>query len=332
MQDSMRFARAVVPASTANLGPGFDSLGMALPLFEGISMRAADQTRIQLYGGNLNGVAQDKSNLIYQTAQAVFDKAGVSLPELEIAIESDIPLASGLGSSAAAIIGALLAANELIGAPLSLDELFQMAAAMERHPDNVGTALFGGFVAAAWDGERAAAVRLTPPTALEVLAAIPALEQAADKTKKARGALPRQVPMTDAVFNVSHSSLLTAALASGELAVLRHALRDRLHQPYRLGMVPGMAEVLQGAQDYGALGAVLSGAGPTLLLFVDRREAQRKRLEDFVKKTMAPAKVDVSLQWMTPCSQGGSVVVREAAGMLEAPLTAVRREQSEVGV
>lgn len=329
MVEPGRFVRAVVPASTANLGPGFDSLGMALPLFAGVSMRAAERTRIRLHGEHLDGIPTDKSNLLYVTAQAVFAQAGVSVPELEIACESEIPLTRGLGSSAAAIVGALVAANGLIGSPLSADELFQMATAVERHPDNVGAALFGGFVAAAWDGERAQAVRFDPPADLEALLAIPAFELS---TKKARGALPQQVSMADAVFNVSHSSLLTAALAAGDLPALRHAMRDRLHQPYRAEMIPGMKDLLAEATEHGALGAALSGAGPTLLLLADRREAVRERLESFVKRTMEAAGVDIRLQWMTPCRQGAAVVAGESAGEMEAPLAAMRRERSEVRV
>lgn len=324
-----RIARAIVPASTANLGPGFDSLGMALPLFAGIGIGVSDQTSIHLYGDQLSGVAQDKSNLIYQTAQAVFAKAGVSLPELEISIESDIPLTRGLGSSAAAIVGALLAANGLIGNPLSLHELFQMATAMERHPDNVGAALFGGFVAAAWNGDRAEAVRIEPPADLEALVAIPSFELS---TKTARGALPSQVSMADAVFNLSHSSLLTAALATGKLEVLRHALRDRLHQPYRESMIPGMSEVLRGATDHGALGAVLSGAGPTILILVDKRDVRRDLLAAYVKDTMTNAGVNVSLQWLTPCSEGARLYMAESGDVSVAPLSAVRQERPEVNV
>ncbi len=329
MEEPARFVRAVVPASTANLGPGFDSLGMALPLFAGVAMRASERTRIHLHGKHLEGIPQDKTNLVYETAQAVFDKAGVSMPELEIAYESEIPLTRGLGSSAAAIVGALVAANGLIGSPLSVDELFQMASAMERHPDNVGAAMFGGFVAAAWDGERAEAVRLDPPADLEALVAIPDFELS---TKKARGALPQQVSMTDAVFNVSHSSLLTAALAAGDFAALRHAMRDRLHQPYRAELIPGMKEILSEAPDHGALGAVLSGAGPTLLMLADKRDAAHERLEHFVRRTMETAGVEVHLQWMTPCKQGAAIVTCESKGELEAPLTAAQRERSEVRV
>jgi homoserine kinase len=326
---STREVRVIVPASTANLGPGFDSLGMALPIFAGVSMKAAEQTRVCVYGEGLQGLPLDKTNLVYGVAQKVFDKVGMRIPELEIALESDIPLARGLGSSAAAIVGSLVAANELIGGALTTDELFQMAVAMENHPDNVGAALFGGFVAAAWDGNRAEAVRLEPPADLEVLVAIPLYEL---PTKQARGVLPKQVPMEDAVFNVSHSSLLTAALAAGRLDVLRHAMRDKLHQPYRASMIPGMEEVLRNAPDHGALGAVLSGAGPTLLMLAHAGDPQRAELESYVKQTMKAAGVEVETRWVKPCPHGVQVTVTETSGPPQPPLTAVRKEQPGVSV
>ncbi|WP_123041277.1 homoserine kinase [Cohnella candidum] len=322
-----RLARAIVPASTANLGPGFDSLGMALPLFGGISMKAAETTRITLFGDNLEGVSKDKSNLVYAVAQEVFRRAGVEVPELEIAIESEIPLTRGLGSSASAIVGALMAANALVGSPLSLDDLFQMATSMEKHPDNVGAALYGGFVAAAWDGERAEAVRMEPPADLDVLVAIPAFELS---TKKARNVLPQQVSMADAVFNVSHSSLLTAALATGNLSALRHAMRDRLHQPYRASMIPGMAQVLRDAPDHGAFGAVLSGAGPTLLMLADRRDANRGQLENYVKAVMSANGVEVSMRWFKPSAAGAVVSVEESGAELGAPLASTPGKLPEV--
>ncbi|XID93622.1 homoserine kinase [Paenibacillaceae bacterium WGS1546] len=293
-----------VPASTANLGPGFDSLGMALSLFAWISMAPAEQTRITLVGDRLEGVPLDKTNLVYEVAQAVFRKAGAELPELDIGIRSDIPLTRGLGSSASAIVGALAAANALIGEPLSEDELFRMATAFERHPDNVGASLFGGVVVAAWDGERAEYVRFDPPTGMEVLAAIPEFELS---TKKARNVLPSQVSLQDATFNVAHSSLLTAALATGRLDLLGHAMRDRLHQPYRAALVPGMETVLRDATAHGALGAVLSGAGPTLLLLARAEDARDGRLEAFVKEAMAAEGVSVHMRWLKPCSRGPHV-------------------------
>lgn len=297
-----------IPASTANLGPGFDSLGMALSMYAWIDLAPAERTVVTLYGDQLDGVSRDKSNLIYEVAQSVFARAGVELPELAIGIRSDIPLTRGLGSSASAIVGALVAANALIGEPLSRDELFQMATALERHPDNVGASIYGGIVAAAWDGQRAEAVRFDPPEALRFLAAIPDFELA---TKSARGVLPAQVAREDAVFNVTHSSLLTAALATGRLDVLRHALRDKLHQPYRAPLIPGMERVLREAPEHGALGAVLSGAGPTLLALAEA-DADPRRLEAFVREALAEAGVQADLRWLNPDLHGPTIRLLQA--------------------
>lgn len=290
-----------VPASTANLGPGFDSLGMALALFAWVSLAPAETTRVTLYGDNLDGVPLDKTNLVYEVAQAVFERAGVSIPELDITIRSDIPLTRGLGSSASAIVGALVAANALIGDPLSNGELFQMATALEKHPDNVGASLFGGIIVAAWDGTRAEHVRFDPPAGMAVLAAIPQFELS---TKKARNVLPDSLPLKDAVFNVTHSSLLTAALASGRLDLLRFAMRDRLHQPYRAALIPGMETILRDAGDHGALAAVLSGAGPTMLLLTKEDAADSDKLVGFVKRTMNDEGIDVVTNWLEPCLHG----------------------------
>lgn len=297
-----------VPASTANLGPGFDSLGMALSLYAWIEMSAAERTEFQLFGDGMDGLPRDKSNLIYKVAQMVFREAGVSVPELRIAMYSDIPLTRGLGSSASAIVGALVAANALIGAPLSDDKLFQMATALEGHPDNVGASLFGGIVVCAWDGRQAQHVRLEPPKALETLVAIPAFQLS---TEKARHALPSHIDMADAVFNVGRSSLLVAALAAGELGLIRHAMQDRLHQPYRAALIPGMAEILARAADYGALGAALSGAGPTLIAFVDAASADKAALERFLLETLQKEGIAAETMWLAPCAAGPETTVEE---------------------
>ncbi|WP_256756759.1 homoserine kinase [Cohnella sp. WQ 127256] len=298
-----------VAASSANLGPGFDTLGIALSLFAWVSMAPATSTRVTLVGDNLEGVTQDKTNLVYEVAQAVFAKAGIELPELDIGIRSDIPLTRGLGSSAAAIVGALVAANSLIGNALSDDELFQMATELEKHPDNVGASMFGGIIAAAWDGTRAEYVRIEPPVGMDVLVAIPEFELS---TKKARNVLPEQISLQDAVFNVTHSSLLTAALAMGRLDLLSHAMRDRLHQPYRAKLIPGMEKILREATEHGALGAVLSGAGPTLLLLSRSELSGNGQLIAFVQEVMAEAGVKVTTRWLEPYLHGPQVQLVDA--------------------
>ncbi|MBP1996779.1 homoserine kinase [Paenibacillus eucommiae] len=296
--------RVKVPASTANLGPGFDALGMALNLHAWIDMEIAEETSFHWVGEQLKGIPVDKSNLIYQVAQMVFDYAGVSHPELRITMYSEIPLTRGLGSSASAIIGALAGANALIGGKLSQDELFQIATKLEKHPDNVGASLFGGIVVAFWDGSRAEYIRLEPDVHLEVLVAIPSFQLS---TEKARNVLPQQITLQDAVYNLSHSSLLVAALSTGNLGMIKHAMKDRLHQQYRAALIPGMLEILERATDHGALGAALSGAGPTMLALFDSRNENKAELENFLKQTFMKESIEIELLWLKPSLEGVSV-------------------------
>lgn len=292
-----------VPASTANLGPGFDSLGMALDLYEWIGMSRSEETAIHLHGDQMAGISVDKTNLIYEVAQMVFKEAGVSCPELEISMYSDIPLTRGLGSSASAIVGGMAAANSLIGNPLSPDKLFQMAAALEKHPDNVGASLFGGLIASFWDGTRAEYIRIEPADTLEVLVAIPEFQLT---TEKARHVLPKEISMKDAVFNIGHSSLLVAALCTGRYDMIRHAMKDVLHQPYRSALIPGMSTILEQAADHGALGVALSGAGPTLLALVDSNSSEKADLERFLTDTLSKEGVPANTLWLRPSREGVS--------------------------
>ncbi|MCY9661062.1 homoserine kinase [Paenibacillus chondroitinus] len=293
--------RVKVPASTANLGPGFDSLGMALNLYAWIDLAISEQTTIDLIGDQMHGIPTDKTNLIYKVAQMVFQEAGVSHPELSISMYSDIPLTRGLGSSASAIVGALAGANALIGNKLTEYELFQIASRLEKHPDNVGASLYGGIVVAFWDGEKAESIRIEPDPNLEVLVAIPAFQLA---TEKARGVMPKQVAMKDAVFNLSHSSLLVAALITGNLGMIRHAMKDALHQPYRAPLIPGMKTLLEQAENHGALGVALSGAGPTMLALVDQRSGRKAELEGFLKETLAKEGIEAQTLWLKPSREG----------------------------
>lgn len=182
-----------------------------------------------------------------------------------------------------------------------------MASRIEAHPDNVGASLFGGIVVAYWDGERAEYIRLNPPEKLKVLAVIPDFQLS---THEARNALPQQVSLQDAVFNVSHSSLLVAALAQGNLDMIRHAMKDQLHQPYRASLVPGMEDILARAVEHGALGVALSGAGPTMLALVDADadSKQLEQLETFMQGRFADEGIQVQLRWLQPEAQGVRVL------------------------
>ncbi|MEC0126290.1 homoserine kinase [Paenibacillus pabuli] len=294
-----------VPASTANLGPGFDTLGMALSLYAWLEMKPAEQTIFHLHGDHLTGLPTDKSNLIYEVAQMVFNEAGISVPELEISMYSDIPLTRGLGSSASAIVGALAAANALIGIPLSDAKLLDMATSLEKHPDNVGASLYGGIIAAAWDGSCVDHIRIEPHQDLQTLVIVPDFELS---TSKARNVIPQQFEKSDVIHNISRSSLLVAALASGRLDMIQKAMSDRIHQPYRASLVPGMAEILTHAVSHGALGAALSGAGPTVLTLVDRHDTRKEELEQYLLDTMSREGITASALWLDPDLDGVTVL------------------------
>ncbi|MGN7468461.1 homoserine kinase [Brevibacillus sp. SAFN-007a] len=277
--------KVTIPASTANLGPGFDAVGMAFQLYSVVEMEISERTTVELVGKELQGTPADKSNLLYQVAAGLFAEAGLAVPGLAIRASSEAPLTRGLGSSAAAIVGALVAANQLAGEPFTREELFDRATALEGHPDNVGAAMFGGIIVATMPqeaGETVPYVRFTPPVGLQALAIIPDFML---ETQKARHVLPQVYSKEDVVYNVGHSSLLVAALAQGRLDLMGRAMSDRLHQPYRAKLVPGLTEILEKATEHGAIGAALSGAGPTILCFFSSEE-EKRQLSAFVDRVM----------------------------------------------
>ena len=237
-----------VPASSANLGPGFDVMGAALSLQLELEVQETGSFAVQT---DLD-VPLDRTNLVVRAFERLHSAAG-----FEFRIASEIPLSGGLGSSAAAIVAGLLAADHIF----ELDaDVMALSAELEGHPDNVAAALHGGFVIC--DGSRVH--RFEPPMGLEAVLVIP--DEAVD-TQAARAALPTEVPMSDAVFNVGHAALLGFGLATGDWELIAEGLRDRLHQPYRTGLYPRSAALLERAQSFGALGATISGAGPTVLVW-----------------------------------------------------------------
>lgn len=261
-----------IPATTANLGPGFDVLGMALTLSNRLEVeRIPRGLEIVTRGEGADRLPADESNLAYRAFRRVFERLNEPVPPVRLVGEIQVPLSRGLGSSAAAVVGGLVAGNELAGRRLGPDELLLMATEMEGHPDNVAPALLGGFTVACMAEGRVACVRLEPPPDLRAVVVIPEREV---PTKEARAVLPESVPRRDAVQNVGRTALLVAAIATGDLEHLRLAMHDRLHEPYRAALIPGMMEALSAAREAGALGAALSGAGSTLLaLATDRFEA-----------------------------------------------------------
>jgi homoserine kinase len=256
-----------VPASSANLGPGFDVLGLALGLYNEIEVRLeGDRLRVAVEGEGAERLQSlGAQNLVARATLGTLRRLGVRDDGLSVHMLNRIPLSRGLGSSSAAAVGGVVAAVALAGAAQGPEEILDLALPLEGHPDNIASALLGGLTVATVVDGRVRCVKLPVPAALRVLAIIPSFQL---PTAKARKALPPTVARPDAVFNLGRLALFLAALQTGRLDLLRDAARDRLHQPYRASLIPGMEETLAEGERAGALACFLSGAGPTLLALV----------------------------------------------------------------
>ncbi len=261
--------RIDVPATSANLGSGFDSLGIALTMKNRVWMEESDSLEITCT--DEVQVPTDSSNLIFWAASHLYEICGKKLPGLRIIQENNIPLARGLGSSSACIVAGILGANRFMGNPLSQTDLIHLAAKIEGHPDNTSPALSGGLVASAMEGERVYSVSVPVSDKIRFAVMIPPFEL---KTEQARAALPKEYSREDAVYNLSRSGLMTASLFSGELHNLRVAVQDRIHQPYRSGLIENYDNVFRMSYELGSLGTYVSGAGPTIIAMVDAGGAE----------------------------------------------------------
>lgn len=253
-----------IPATSANLGAGFDALGVALGFYNYIEMEESDHIDISSADGV--EVPTDEKNLIYTSAKDLFDICGKPMKGLKIVQTNNIPMARGLGSSSACIVGGLAGANHLLGNPLSNDDLVDLAAQIEGHPDNTAPALLGGIVTAVFDGRKVHWVKQEVYTRLKFAAIIPDFEL---KTESARGCLPSEVSHKDAVYNLSRAALFSASLLTGKFENLRTAVHDKLHQPYRMELIPRCREVFDIAYTHGAYATYISGAGPTIMAIID---------------------------------------------------------------
>jgi homoserine kinase len=256
-----------VPASSANLGPGFDALGLALGIFLECKFRRSDELRITVAGRDVDSIPTNEENLIWQTALTVARDVGETLPAVELHIDNDIPLGKGLGSSAAALTAGVVIADQLLGLHWKKWRILDEAAKIEGHPDNVAACVLGSIVTSAIDcGGVARAVRLDLHERYDVAIVVPDFVL---PTSKARSVLPDCYSKEDAIFNVQRAALLVAALATGATSAFPTALEDRMHQPYRAGLVPGLEEALR-LRAPGLLGCALSGAGPSIVVFFER--------------------------------------------------------------
>lgn len=255
-----------VPASSANMGPGFDSLGVALKLYNYIyAEEIPSGLEIRVLGDESRFVPRDGDNLVFRMMSALFERVGHRPRGLRLVLENNIPMTRGLGSSSACIVGGLYAANILAGSPLTKQQLLDIAAIEEGHADNVTPAMMGGFTVSVKTKDSVRYISHSIGCDLKFAAFIPDF---ALSTKRARMVLPRNVSHRDAAFNAGHSALLAASLITGDYENIRTAIGDRLHQSYRRRLVPGMDDLFRLCRRHGALGVYLSGAGPTVMAII----------------------------------------------------------------
>jgi homoserine kinase len=259
--------RVRIPATTANLGCGFDTFGMALGYYNYVQAEPAKAFSLTVIGeGEKHLQTYLESNLVVRSAAAAYELAGRPFPKLAITCENNIPLSRGMGSSSAAIVGGIYAANELMGGPLSITQMRDLAIRIEGHQDNVTAALFGGFTVSVNEGSTAYTKRIDVPSSLKVVLAVPNFRV---PTKKARAIMPREVTLEDAVYNLGHAAYLALALAEGDTSGFGLMLSDRLHQPYRFSLIKGAEDVVEAAIAAGAIVCVISGSGPTMISFTE---------------------------------------------------------------
>lgn len=262
-----------VPATSANLGPGFDCLGLALDLWNETIITLAIEYSVQVNGEGMEKLSAGENNLIIRSAQRLAEYVGKRLPPFHLDCVNHIPLSSGLGSSAAAKLTGLLGANALLGTPLLREEILDLATEMEGHPDNVAPAMLGGLVISTIENERVFAhkINMGPNTdsPIHITVVLPDFHLS---TQQARAALPDSVPTRAAIHNISHTVMVVEALRNGDLALLARAMTDTLHQPYRLPLIPGGDEAMYAAKAAGAAAAAISGAGPSIIAFSAKRD------------------------------------------------------------
>ncbi len=288
-----------VPATSANMGPGFDSLGVALSLYNYISVEEMESgLDIKILDETKRFLPTDERNLIYRSMQKVFERTGYRPKGIKLVLENNIPIARGLGSSSAVIVGGLMAGNAIADYPLTKEQLLLMAAEMEGHADNVTPAVMGGFTVSTFQKGRINYVKHNLNDDLCFAAIIPEFRL---PTQKSRSVLPRFVLHKDAVYNIGNSALLAAGLISGEYKNIRSAVGDRLHQSYRKRLVPIMDEIFRICYQNGALGVYLSGAGPTIVAIIKK---SNKNFKAKVSKILADKANNWHLSVLEPDNEG----------------------------
>ena len=305
-----------VPATTANIGPGFDCMGMALPIYNTITIEETvlPGTGIEINAINNDSTADnlmfehipmDETSIIYKAVELLYNSIGQTPSELKITVQSQIPIARGLGSSASVIVGGLLAANELLGHPADEVALLSIATEVEGHPDNVTPAIVGGLCITSQEDDGTILYRkLNWPEEWNITVCIPDYELSTDIS---RSVLPKEVPMGDAVFNAKRLAMFVEAVNTKDAELMKIALQDKLHQPYRMKLVPGLDKIIENLKhEENVLGCVLSGAGPAILVISQKNDLDK--IKSIVKETWEDMNVKINIMTLPVEPQGAQIV------------------------
>jgi homoserine kinase len=271
-----------IPATAANLGPGYDTFGMALAYYNYMKVIPDNKFSLKIIGEGAQHLTGNKENLIALSAKAVYKMTGGGEMNFRIEAKNNIPISRGLGSSAAAITGGIMAANYTLGNPLSQKQMLDLAIKIEGHPDNAAPAILGGFVISCQNNPDARFIKINVTPALKAVVIIPSFRLSTGKSRKA---VPEQIPLKDAVFNLRHGVMMALSLQNADLSAFADALKDKLHQPYRFPLIRGAEYAIKKGLEAGALGCVLSGSGSSLIAFT----AAEKRNEHIIGKAMVNA-------------------------------------------
>ncbi len=306
-----------VPATSANIGPGFDCLGLALPIYNTITIEETvlpgTGIEINLMAENeeavdemiFDDIPRDENNIVYKAVEMLYNSIGQEPSELKINIQSQIPITRGLGSSAAVIVGGLMAANKLLGSPADEIALLSIATEVEGHPDNVAPAILGGFVLSSQEDDGSIVYRkLNWPEEWDITVCVPDFELS---TNIARSVLPENIPMQDAIFNAKHLAMLVEAVNTKDTKLMKVALQDKLHQPYREKLVPGMKEIIEAFKhEDNVLGCVLSGAGPTMLIISHKYDLDK--IKSTVREIWEPQSIKVDIKTLKVEPNGAQII------------------------
>ena len=300
-----------VPGTSANLGAGFDTLGLACNIYNELDLTLREEPGLEFLveGEGAGRIPEDARNIVWRSIRLLLERAkrGEEFRGARIHMKNHVPLSRGLGSSAAAIVAGLKAANVIIGNKYNRRELLQLATEIEGHPDNVAPAIFGGFTVSTMKGRHVESFSFLPKIRLRFVVAVPDFFL---PTKKAREVLPETVPRADAIFNIGRASMLVAALMKGSAYFLRRSFDDALHQPYRAQLIPGMYDVFRAARAAGALGTVLSGAGPCLISFVEERDEREEAVGEAMREAFEKHGVKAEIKHLGLDTRGAHIVNR----------------------